>query len=197
MWNPLKFFKKVFLKIRWRFSSKRKRLIDLNTVFGSLNKLQEKGLLYWREKDRLLLIENSLAMMQICNGRRKFQNFLNQIALWQNFALIQQAQEDLRIKTETDAVRKATKDNPSLSKEDILRIRQNAREKMQMVDPSQLDYVKEFDILIIRASATSRDEATDEDGHLLAVGHYDGEKVEMAMFEDVKYILQNHDRSES
>lgn len=193
MWNPFKFIKSVFLKIRWRFSSKRKRLFDLNTVFGSLNKMEKKGLLYWREKDKMLLIEQSLAMLLMDKGRRKFLNFLNHIAMWQSFLLIQKAQENLRIKTETEAVREATKVNPNLSKEDIMRIRQNARENMQMVDPSKLDYVKEFDILVIRSSAISRDEATEENGQLLAVGHYDGEKVEMAMYDDVKYILQNHD----
>lgn len=193
MWNPFKFIKKVFLKTRWHFSVQRKNLVGLNKVCAILNELQKRGLLYWREKDKMLLIEQSLAMLQIAQGRRKFQNFLNQVAMWQNFLLIQRAQEDLRIKTETDAVREATKTHPSLSKEDIMRIRQEARAKMQIADPSKLDCVKEFDILVIRSSAISRDEATEENGQLLAVGHYDGEKVEMAMYDDVKYILQNHD----
>lgn len=193
MWNPFKFTKKVFLKIRWHFSDQRKGLVNLNTVFAVLNELQHKGLLYWRDKDKILLIEQSLAMLQIAQGRQKFLNFLNQVAMWQNFLLIQKALEDLRIRTETEAVLEATKVNPYLGKEDIMRIRQEVRAKMQIIDPSKLDCVKEFDILVIRSSATSRDEATEEDGQLLAVGHYDGEKVEMAMYDDVKYILQNHD----
>lgn len=193
MWNPFKIIKSVFLKIRWRFSIQRKNLVGTIRAFAALDRLQDKGFIYWREKDKMLLIEQSLAMLTMDKGRRKFLNFLNQIALWQDFRLIHQAQDDLRVKAETEAVREAMKVNPNLSKEDIMRIRLEARAKMQIIDPSKLDYVKEFDILVIRSSAISRDEATEGNGQLLALGHYDGEKVEMAMYDDVKYTLRNHD----
>ena len=51
------------------------------------------------------------------------------------------------------------------------------------------------DIFIVRAKAPSAQEATEESGQLLAIGHFDGEKVEMAMYDEIKHIL--HDKSES
>ena len=35
--------------------------------------------------------------------------------------------------------------------------------------------------------------ATFVNKHLLALGHYDGEKVEMAMYDDIKYNLKNEE----
>ena len=61
---------------------------------------------------------------------------------------------------------------------------------MHTIDPNKLkSLIKEFDIMVIRASATSSASATQENGQLLAVGHYDGDKLEMAMYEDVKSEL--------
>ena len=78
---------------------------------------------------------------------------------------------------------------------DIQRIRQFARENMPPSPIEQLDCIKEFDIFVVRANAPSAQEATEESGQLLAIGHYDGEKVEMAMYDEIKHIL--HDKSES
>ena len=64
---------------------------------------------------------------------------------------------------------------------------------MTMIHPEQLDCIKEFDIFIIRANAPSVNQATESNGQLLAVGHYDGEKVEMAMYDDIKHNLKNEE----
>lgn len=80
-----------------------------------------------------------------------------------------------------------------LTKADLQRIRQQAREDMKPIPPEQLDCIKEFDILIVRASAPSAEQATKENGQLLAVGHFDGQKVEMAMYDDIKHTIFSHD----
>ena len=74
-----------------------------------------------------------------------------------------------------------------------MRIRQEARENMPMLPIEQLDYIKEFDIFVVRACAPSVQDATVESGQLLALGHYDGKKVEMALYEDIKYNLLKED----
>ena len=74
-----------------------------------------------------------------------------------------------------------------------MRIRQEARENMPMLPIEQLDYIKEFDIFVVRAGAPSVQDATEESGQLLALGHYDGKKVEMALYEDIKYNLLKED----
>ena len=185
MWNPFK-----------RFGKKKqmfKELKDIAFVISVFDKFEREGLITWRQKDKILIIEESLAVIKLAEGKKGFQNFLNQSALWQNERIISEAYEARRIKVETDAVRKAQKDYANLTKADIHRIRQEAHENMTMIPPEQLDCIKEFDIFIIRANAPSVNQATESNGQLLAVGHYDGEKVEMAMYDDIKHNLKNEE----
>ena len=187
MWNQFK-----------RFGKKKqmfKELKDIAFVISVFDKFEREGLITWRQKDKILIIEESLAVMKLAEGKKGFQNFLNQTALWQNERIISEAYETRRIKVETDAVRKAQKDYANLTKADIHRIRQEARENMTMIPSEQLDCIKEFDIFVVRANAPSAQDATAESGQLLALGHYDGEKVEMAMYDEIKHIL--YDKSES
>lgn len=172
-----------------------KELKDIAFVISVFDKFEREGLITWRQKDKILIIEESLAVMKLAEGKKGFQNFLNQAALWQNDRIISEAYEARRIKVETDAVRKAQRKYANLTKADIMRIRQEARENMTMIPPEQVDCIQEFDIFVVRANATSAQEATAESGQLLALGHYDGEKVEMAMYDEIKHIL--YDKPES
>lgn len=187
MWNPLKrFFGK-------KEKTTREVLKDLFTIIHALKEFERYQLITWRQRDKILIIEEALAVMKLAEGRKGFQNFLNQAALWQNERIISEAYEAHRIKIETDAVRKAQKDYANLTKADIHRIRQKARENLEMIPPERLDCIKEFDIFIIRSKAPSVDQATEANGQLLAIGHYDGEKVEMAMYDDIKHNLENEE----
>ena len=189
MWNPFRSKKKK------RQKKALQNLRDLHEMVGILDELAMDGLIFWRRKDKLLIIEEAVALMKLAEGRKGFLKFLNQIAVWQSSKLIDEAYETHSIKVETDAVRKAQRKYANLTKADIMRIRQEARENMPMLPIEQLEYIKEFDIFVVRANAPSAQEATEESGQLLALGHYDGEKVEMAMYDEVKHIL--HDKSES
>lgn len=174
---------------------KLQELRDLATITSILNEFERHGLIHWQRRDKILVIEESLVKLKLAEGRSGFLKFLNQVAMWQNNNIAQEAYEAHRLKVETEAVRKAQAQFAMLTKEDLQRIRQNAREQMPIIPLEQLKFIKEFDIFVVRADAPSIQDATKEDGHLLALGHYDGEKVEMAMYEDIKYIL--YDRSES
>lgn len=184
MWNPFR------SKIK-----KLKELQDLATMTAIFEKLSRREVIFWRKKDNILIIEEYLAMLKLEEGREGFLKFLNQVATWQNNILIQESYAARCLTFETEAVRKAQRQFTSLTKADIQRIRQNARDNMPVIPIEQLDCIKEFDIFVVRASAPSAQDATEENGQLLALGHYDGEKVEMAMYDDVKYIL--YDRPES
>lgn len=168
-------------------------LRDLHEMVGILDKWARHGLIFWRRKDKLIIIEETVALMKLAEGRKGFLKFLNQIAVWQSSKLIDEAYESHSIKVETDAVRKAQRKYANLTKADIMRIRQEARENMPMLPIEQLDYIKEFDIFVVRAGAPSVQDATVESGQLLAIGHYDGKKVEMALYEDIKYNLLKED----
>ena len=184
MWNPFK-----------RKNKKLKELQDLAVMTAIFEKWSRQGLIFWRKKDNILIIEEYLAKIKMAEGRKGFLKFLNQVATWQNNIIIQEAYAAHCLKVETDAVRKAQRKYANLTKADIMRIRQEARENMPMLPLEQLEYIKEFDIFVVRANAPSAQEATEESGQLLALGHYDGEKVEMAMYDEIKHIL--HDKSQS
>lgn len=179
MWNLLKNQKK----------KTEKELRDLSAVFSILDEFEKRGVIHWQRKNKVLLIEEVLGTLKVAEGRDGFLRFLNQVSMWQNYRLLAEAYEAHRLKMETEAVRKARAQFAMLTKADLQRIRQNARENMDMIPPEQLDYIKEFDIFILRAGAPSAELATEENGQLLAIGHFDGEKVEMAMYDDVKYNL--------
>lgn len=145
-----------------------------------------------------LLIEESLATLKLAEGEQGFRKFLEQVAQWQNYRLLQEAYEAHRIDTEAKAVREAKKQYANLSKADVERIRQNARDNLTTLEPQNL--ITEFDLFIIRATAPSAEEALKEAssregqvGALLALGHYDGKKLEMALYDDIKHNLQKEE----
>lgn len=180
MWNPFR-----------RKNKRLKELQDLAAMIGIFEILSRRGVVLWRKKDNILIIEEYFVMLKMAEGREGFLKFLNQVATWQNSILIQEAYEAHCLKVETDAVRKAQRKYANLTKADIMRIRQEARENMPMLPIEQLDYIKEFDIFVVRSNAPSAQDATKESGQLLALGHFDGEKVEMAMYDEIKHNLMN------
>ena len=171
-------------------NKKLKELQDLAAMMGIFEILSRRGVIFWRKKDKILIIEEYFAKLKMAEGREGFLKFLNQVATWHNNIIIQEAYESYFLKLETEAVREAQRKYANLTKADIMRIRQEARENMPMLPIEQLDYIKEFDIFIVRANAPSAQDATEASGQLLALGHYDGEKVEMAMYDDIKHNLQ-------
>ena len=176
-------------KARMRESSK------VLEAFAIIEKFSRSNLIFWQVKNRMLLIREPLALVELGLGADKFKDFLKTVCDWQNFKLINEAYEQKRIEIEAAAVRKAQEESGApLSDADVLFIRQHARSSMEQIPLQQLpNLIREFDILIIRESATSVDTATEENGQLLAVGHYDGEKLEMAMYDDVKSSLVSID----
>ena len=160
-------------------------------AFAIIEKFSRSNFIFWQVKNRMLLIREPLALVELGLGAAKFKDFLKTVCDWQNFKLINEAYEQKRIEIEAAAVRKAQDERGApLSDADVLFIRQHARNSMEQIPLDQLpNLIREFDILIIRESATSADSATEENGQLLAVGHYDGEKLEMAMYDDVKSSL--------
>ena len=167
-------------------------------AFAIIEKFSRSNFIFWQVKNRMLLIRELLALVELGRGAAKFKDFLNIVCDWQNFKLISEAYEQKRIEIEAAAVRKAQEERGApLTDADILCIRQHARSSMEQIPLEQLpNLIREFDILIIRESATSAESATEENGQLLAVGHYDGEKLEMAMYDDVKSSLVSIDGSD-
>ena len=167
-------------------------LKDLSSITALFKDWERAGLLHWQVKGKTLLLEQSLAVSIMSMGPENFKKCLGLLAQFKNAELIGNAYEQQRIELETAAVRDVQeKTSSKLTDADIQRIRQNARENMQHIDmKSILDAIHEFDIMIIRSSAISSADATQEGGELVAVGHFDGKKVEMAMWDEIKNDLK-------
>ena len=167
-------------------------LKDLSEITALFKKWERSGLFYWQVKGKTLLLEQSLAISIMSLGPEIFKKYLDLLAQFKNAELIGNAYEQQRIDLETAAVRDAQeKTSSKLTDADIQRIRLNARENMKHIDmKSILDAINEFDIMIIRSSAISFADATQEGGELVAVGHFDGKKVEMAMWDEIKNDLK-------
>lgn len=116
MWNLLKNKKK----------KTEKELRDLSAVFSILDEFEKRGVIHWQRKNKVLLIEEVLGTLKVAEGRDGFLRFLNQVSMWQNHRLLAEAYESLRLKVETEAVRKARAQFVMLTKADMQRIRQNA-----------------------------------------------------------------------
>ena len=121
MWNPFR------RKNKKRQKKALQNLRDLHEMVGILDKWARHGLIFWRRKDNILIIEEYVALLKLAEGRKGFLNFLNQIVVWQNSKLIDEAYESHRAHVETEAVRKAQHKFANLTKADIMRIRQEAR----------------------------------------------------------------------
>lgn len=163
-------------------------LKDISALTALFKKWERSGLFHWQVKGKTLLLEQSLAVSVMSLGSKTFKKFLDLVAQYKNAELISDAYEQQRINLETAAVRKAQEQTKTkLTDADIQRIRQNAREDIQHIDISSiLNAINAFDIMIIRSNAVSEQEATQEGGQLVAVGHYDGKKVEMAMWDEIR-----------
>ena len=153
----------------WNFFRERKKhkqLRNLTRALGVMKSFAIAGLIYWREKDRVLLIEESLAMANMAEGREIFCNFLNAAALYVNYKLMQDTYSKVMQQKESEAVRQALKEYGTTGDADINRIRQKVRDDLEMIDASKMKLVTEFDILIIRQHTQNRDHATEEGGEL-------------------------------
>ena len=82
-------------------------LHDLHEMVGILDEWARHGLIFWRRKDNILIIEEYVALLKLAEGRKGFLKFLNQIVVWQNSKLIDEAYESHRVHVETEAVQSA------------------------------------------------------------------------------------------
>lgn len=186
------FFKSVRLRMALfaRYMRHRKTIKALAAVSGEfalLDRLQEKGLIMWMHKDHYLLIAEPLAMYIMAYGATFFKRFLYCIIDWQNYKNLQAAYEQERVRLEGEAIRREASQHDRLTMDDLDRIRRNAREQIHEINTDTLPLVKEFDIFIIRESAPTAVDASVDNGQLVAVGHFDGSKIEMEVWEDIKH----------
>ena len=175
------------LNLRIKEKKTLKELQDLAEMIVIFKELTNHGVIFWSKKDKILIIEEHIVMLKMSEERESFVKFLTQIAIWQHNAIIKEAYEVLCLNAETNAIRDAQcniKRNtqtkyPLLSKDDIQSIRQNVRDKMPFLALGQLDCIEEFDIFMVKADAPLTQNVIKDNSKLIALGHFDGEKVEI------------------
>ena len=170
----------------WRNRRQEKqRLATLATLakaVAEINKYKEANLLYWRPKERYYIIEQTLADL-----------YLSSPKLWQGFmkmlfiAAVDERTTEARRWAEAEAKRKAVLAahdvTSNLTDADKARIGRNAVANLPPTTPVS---IPDFDFGIIRADVLS---VSDSIGELVAVGHYDGNTLEMSLYEDIKHNL--------
>ena len=188
--------KKLFTWFSRRRTDRRKlrELSQTASVFRTLQRLSDSGILAWDQQQRRLFIDSSLALVMMTNADT-WHTFLQNVYLWQYSRLCDQAWADHFQREELAAVRAAMQTakehqpsalshQPSaLSRADIDRIRHARRREIAFSD-MEPPKVEPFEFFIIPSSTAPTVEP-------IAVGHYDPdtESLEMAPWQDVKPLL--------
>lgn len=181
----------------------RRKLRELSqtaSVFRTLQRLSDSGILAWDQQQRHLFIDSSLALVMMTNADT-WRTFLQNVYLWQYSRLCDQAWAEYMQHEELAAVRAAIGDGSSrdsershknrplgeLSRADIDRIRHARRREIAFSD-MEPPKVEPFEFFIIPSSTAPTVEP-------IAVGHYDPdtESLEMAPWQDVKPLLKKED----
>ena len=193
-----------FFSKEWR--TERRKLRELHTftkTFGTLERLERSGMLWFDMKNRRLMIEQPLAIIMMKNAEA-WQNFMRNIFQWQYYKQCNKAWEEYIQKEELRAVRTAIKEasteKPSrqFSRKDIDRIKRSRRDEITF-DEMKAPKVEGFEFFVIREVATESQQTgqgttkTEKvpGGEIRLVGSYDPQKndIEMAAWEEASLFF--------
>ena len=208
---------------RWRERREQRRRLKglqrFSATFGTLDVMEQKGLLVWDVKSRRLFIDASLATLMM-GSAKKWTRFVGGLHLWTYNREAWASTQEQFTKAELQAVRDYMQANPgrNLSRGDIDRIREARR--LQMVEDDIVrPKVEPFEFFIVAPpslddtqsdtlgtvpSVSSNGEAemtqgglsprvspADPVGRLVAVGYYEPEtnQMDLATWEEVRSRL--------
>jgi hypothetical protein len=192
--NPFSYFSKKRREQR----KKLKELRQFSSVFSTLDRLEQSGLLVWDQKSRRYFISQSLAAVMIAQGAEGWVNFIQNLYLHAYWQEIQQVTDDTMLKAELAAVRKASVGDRSasplgssknhetvqLSRADVERIRLAARQQVAESD-IEPPKVEPFEMFIV-------EDTVDAKPKIIAVGFFDPETndMELAPWSEVEPLIK-------
>ena len=198
--NPFSYFSKKRREQR----KKLKELRQFSSVFTTLDRLEQSGLLVWDQKSRRCFISQSLAAVMIAQGAEGWVNFIQNLYLHTYWQQIQQVTEDTMLKAELAAVRKASvgarsasplgssknHETVRLSRADVERIRLAARQQVAESD-IEPPKVEPFEMFIV-------EDTVDAKPKIIAVGYFDPETnaQELAPWSEVAPLLHQSPKPE-
>ena len=194
--NPFSYFSKKKREQR----KKLKELRQFSSVFTTLDRLEQSGLLTFDAKSRRLFIAQSLAVLMMRDAQ-SWVNFIQNVYLWLYYQQAQQSWSEHFLKEELAAVRKASGnqgdrslDVPNgnqgpvppipLSSADVERIRLAARQQVAESD-IEPPKVEPFEMFIV-------EDTVDAKPRIIAVGYFDPETnaQELAPWSEVQPLLK-------
>jgi len=190
--NPFTYFSKKRREQR----KKLKELRQFSSVFTTLDRLEQSGLLTFDAKSRRLFIAQSLAVLMMRDAE-SWIAFVQNVYLWLTYQECQRLWNEHFLKEELNAVRKASGSmvngqssmvNGQLSRADVERIRLAARQQVAESD-IEPPKVEPFEMFIV-------EDTVDAKPRILAVGYFDAEsgETELAPWSEVAPLLQGNAR---
>ena len=182
--NPFTYFSKKRREQR----KKLKELRQFSSVFSTLDRLEQSGLLTFDAKSRRLFIAQSLAVLTMLKSPEAYVATVQNIYLWTYWHEAQQAWADHMLREELAAVRQASVgDNHQtvqLSRADVERIRLAARQQVAESD-IEPPKVEPFEMFIV-------EDTVDAKPKIIAVGYFDAEsgETELAPWSEVAPLLK-------
>lgn len=180
-----------FSKKRREQRRKLRELKNFSSVFSTLDRLEQSGLLVWDQKQRRLFINQSLAVLTLLKSPEAYAATVQNLYLWTYWQQIQQVTGDTMLKAELAAVRKASvgenHETVQLSRADVERIRMAARQQVAESD-MEPPKVEPFEMFIVQ-------DTTDAAAKLIAVGYFNPETgdMEMAPWSEVEPLIKRQE----
>lgn len=187
--NPFSYFSKKKREQR----KKLKELRQFSSVFTTLDRLEQSGLLTFDAKSRRLFIAQSLAVLMMRDAQ-SWVNFIQNVYLWLYYQQAQQSWSEHFLKEELAAVRKASvgenHETVQLSRADVERIRLAARQQVAESD-IEPPKVEPFEMFIV-------EDTVDAKPRIIAVGYFDPETnaQELAPWSEIAPMLHQSPKPE-
>ena len=181
--NPFTYFSKKRREQR----KKLKELRQFSSVFTTLDRLEQSGLLTFDAKSRRLFIAQSLALLMMRDAE-SWIAFIQNVYLWLTYQECQRLWSEHFLKEELSAVRKASvnenHETVPLSRADVERIRLAARQQVAESD-IEPPKVEPFEMFIV-------EDTVDAKPKIIAVGYFDPETndMELAPWSEVEPLLK-------
>lgn len=182
--NPFFYFSKKRREQR----KKLKELKAFSSVFSTLDRLEQSGLIVWDQKQRRLFISQSLAVLTLLKSPEAYATTMQNLFLWTYWHEAERVAADTMLKEELAAVRKASvgenHQTVQLSRADVERIRFAARKQVAESD-IEPPKVEPFEMFII-------EDTVDAKPKIIAVGYFNPETndMELAPWSEIEPLIK-------
>ena len=184
--NPFTYFSKKRREQR----KKLKELRQFSSVFTTLDRLEQSGLLTFDAKSRRLFIAQSLAVLMMRDAE-SWIAFVQNVYLWLTYQECQRLWSEHFLREELSAVRKASvgdnHETVQLSRADVERIRLAARQQVAESD-IEPPKVEPFEMFIV-------EDTVDAKPRIIAVGYFNPETndMELAPWSEIEPLIRKSD----